>query len=531
MHRSLLLSDWRRASEEQELEQRMNEPNQIPMTMIGALRFRAERTPDKMAYVTGSDIWTYRRLLEESERLAEALRGLGIAPGDRVALHMTNVPEIILAYYACFLLGAIASPLNIRIKAAELHPLLRRLRPALYLGQRQLYPEIADLEADILPLDRRFVTGGEPADAARPWQELMRGGTEQKTKGPMMEVDANAPAALLSTSGTTGEMKLVAHTAASLGASADAYRDFALSENDVAVMLYPMMHAGGLFTFSGCIRFGAPMAFLERFDPEVALDAIEAQRCTWLPAFPYAFAELTQHQQAHPRDVSSLRETFTGGDVPPEALEKEFQKTFGRPYRNVWGSTESGMAIAVGLHPGPVSRVPTTTEIRIIDEAGKDLPRGEEGEMLLRAPTVAAGYWQGPGKIQAFPNGWFATGDIMRQGEGNEIWYIARKKELIVRGGSNIAPVEVEQALKSNPAVKDAAVFGVPDPELGQRVAALVQLTDNASLDDIRADVATRLADYKVPEQLKAVDTIPRNSLGKVDRQALAGLLSEEETS
>ena len=506
----------------------MSEVNQIPMTLAGTLRFRAERTPDKTAYITGSDTWTYLRAWEESERLAAALRGLGIGSGDRVALHMTNVPELILAYYACFLLGAVAAPLNIRIKAAELHPLLRRLRPALYLGQAQLYPEIADIDAETLSLNRRFVVGSKPADAARPWPELTNYGATHQAKQPTEEIDAHAPAALLSTSGTTGEMKLVAHTATSLGASADAYKDFQLSEDDIALIVYPMVHAGGIFTFSGCIRFGTPMILLEHFDADAALDAIQAHRCTWFPAFPYAFAELTKHQQAHPRDVSSLRATFTGGDVPPEALEEEFEEIFHRPYRNVWGSTESGMALAVSLHPGSVSRIPASTEIRITDESGADLPRGAEGELLLRALTVAAGYWLAPGEIQAFPDGWFASGDIMRQGEGDEVWYVARKKELIVRGGSNIAPAEVERALKRNPAVKDAAVFGVPDPELGQRVAALVQLAEGASLDDIRADLSRQLADYKVPERLKNVDAIPKNALGKIDRTALAGLLEEQ---
>ena len=162
----------------------MSEVNQIPMTLTGTLRFRAEHTPEKTAYVTGSDIWTYRRLWEESERLAEALRRLGIGPGDRVALHMTSVPELILSYYACFLLEAIAAPLNTRIKAAELHPLLRRLQPALYLGQTQLYPEVANIDSEILPLDRRFVVGGEPAGAARTWPELVDQAAPQKTETP-----------------------------------------------------------------------------------------------------------------------------------------------------------------------------------------------------------------------------------------------------------------------------------------------------------------------------------------------------------
>ena len=502
----------------------MHETNQIPMTLPGTLRFRAERTPDKTAYLLGNDVWTYRRLWAESEQLAGALRGLGIGPGDRVALHMTNVPELILAYYACFLLGAIASPLNVRIKAAELHPLLRRLRPALYLGQSQRYPEIADFEAETLPPNRRFVTGGEPAGTARPWQEVVNQGTTQKSTEPMKEADAAATAMLFSTSGTTGEMKLVAHTAASLGASAEVMGSYALRENDVAIIASPLVHSAGFSTFSCCIRYGIPVALLERFDPEVALDTIKTHRCTWLPAFPFALAQLTKHQQAHPRDVNSLRTAFTGGDVPSESIEKQFEKTFGLPSWNVWGSTESGMALAVGHQPGSVSRIPAGTEIRIVDRSGADLPRGEEGELLLRAPTVAVGYWQGPGKVEPFPDGWFATGDIMRQGNGDELWYVARRKELIVRGGSNIAPAEVEQALKSNPAVKDAVVFGIPDPELGQRVAALVQVADGASLDDIRAHLSTQLADYKLPEQLKAVDAIPRNALGKVDRDALTRL-------
>ena len=505
----------------------MSEVNQTPVTLIDTLRFRAERAPDKAAYISGPDTWTYRRLWDESERLAEALRGVGIAPGDRVALHMTNVPELILAYYACFLLGAIAAPLNIRIKAAELHPLLHRLRPALYLGQAQLYPEVADIDAETLPLNRRFIVGGEPVGAARPWQELMGYGQMQKVKAPMPEFDAHLTAALFSTSGTTGEVKLVAHTGASLGASVSDMQSYALSENDVAIIASPLVHAAGFATFFCCLCWGIPVALLERFDPDIALDAIEAHRCTWLPAFPFALAELARRQQAHPRDVSSLRTAFTGGDVPSGAVEKAFEKTFGLPSWNVWGSTES-MALAVGRQPGPVSRVPAGTEVRIIDEAGADVPHGAEGELLLRAPPVAAGYWQAPDEVQAFPDGWFASGDIMRQGEGDEVWYVARKKELIVRGGSNIAPVEVEQALKSNPAVKDAAVFGVPDPELGQRVAALVQLADGASLDEIRADLASRLADYKIPERLKVVDAIPKNALGEVDRAALAGLLEDQ---
>jgi long-chain acyl-CoA synthetase len=157
--------------------------------------------------------------------------------------------------------------------------------------------------------------------------------------------------------------------------------------------------------------------------------------------------------------------------------------------------------------------------------------RGEVGELLLRGPNVTPGYWAGPNRIDdAKRDGWFHTDDLMRQGEGDELWFVGRRKELIIRGGSNIAPAEVEGVLVAHPRVRDAAVIGVPDPVLGQRVAGIVQLkpgTPIAALDGILADLLTQLADYKVPEWLTAADAIPRNPLGKIDRELVAAMITE----
>ncbi len=160
-------------------------------------------------------------------------------------------------------------------------------------------------------------------------------------------------------------------------------------------------------------------------------------------------------------------------------------------------------------------------------------PRGEIGELLIRAPGFAAGYWTGPGQVQdLLEDGWFHTGDLMQQRGADELWFVARKKELLVRGGDNISPVEVEQILLAHPAVRDAAVTGVPDATLGQRIVALVQLEGNvgeAVLEDVRASAAARLADYKVPERLHVVAAIPKNALGKTDRRALPAMVSDTE--
>jgi long-chain acyl-CoA synthetase len=242
------------------------------------------------------------------------------------------------------------------------------------------------------------------------------------------------------------------------------------------------------------------------------------------------FSALLRGQQARARKVDSLRTCLVGGDVCPPQLQEQFRSVFGVPLRTVWASTEATGSLTYGLEPGPVSRVLNGAEVRLVDDGRVPVPVGELGEMILRGPNVSIGYWAGPGSTEGAPeDGWFYTGDLMRQdGKGN-LWFVSRKKHLIVRGGSNISPVEVEQVLTSHPAVRDAAVVGVPDPELGERVAGFIQLVStnpqNINLQNIRSYLAERLADYKIPEKLKIVSEIPRNALGKVDRKLLLSLV------
>ena len=188
-------------------------------------------------------------------------------------------------------------------------------------------------------------------------------------------------------------------------------------------------------------------------------------------------------------------------------------------------STEACGSLTYGLEPGPVTRIVRGAQVRLVDENDEPVPPGEVGELAVRGPHVTIGYWAGPGRITDAPKeGWFHTGDLMRQDEKGDLWFVSRKKHLIVRGGSKISPVEVERVLMAHPAVRDAAVVGVPDPDLGQRVAGFVQVADGAQRVDvceILAFAAERLADYKVPETLEIVDKIPRNTLGKIDRQLL----------
>ena len=492
--------------------------------------FDKQIASDRKAFVFAKDqeVWTWRRLSSEVNRLAGGLIRLGIQPGDRVALHMANLPEFVVAYLACFQVGAVAAPLNIRLKKPELEPLLQRLRPSLYIGQAALCSQIASVDSSILAANRRFVVDGPVKDPrVQPWSDLLR-----DTNGAVIKrtIDANAPAVLLTTSGTTGQPKFVIHTLATLVKIAESLGHWDLNAGDVAAIECPMVHASGCFTMLACIWLGVPFVLFERFDPGTVLDGIESQRCTWIVGLPFMFSALLRGQQARARKVDSLRTCLVGGDVCPPQLQEQFGSVFGVPLRTVWASTEATGSLTYGLEPGPVSRVLNGAEVRLVDDGRVPVPVGELGEMILRAPNVSIGYWAGPGLIEGAPeDGWFYTGDVMRQdGKGN-LWFVSRKKHLIVRGGSNISPVEVEQVLTSHPAVRDAAVVGVPDPELGERVAGFIQLVStnpqNINLKNIRSYLAERLADYKIPEKLKIVSEIPRNALGKVDRKLLLSLV------
>jgi acyl-CoA synthetase (AMP-forming)/AMP-acid ligase II len=442
---------------------------------------------------------------------------------------MANLPELVVAYLACFQVGAIAAPLNIRLTKPELEPLLQRLRPSLYIGQAALYDHIASVDESILPANRRFVVGGPVEDQrAQIWFNLLDyidGASVRRS------IDVNAPAILLTTSGTTGQPKFVIHTLATLRKATQSFVHWDLHINQTAAMALPMVHVSGCFTVLACLWSDVPFVLFERFDPEHVLDGIESHQCTWLVGLPFMHGALLRSQQARPRKMDSLRRCFVAGDVCPAHIQEQFSSVFGVPLRSIWAATEAMACLTYASALGPAYRVVNGTEIRLVDEQQTPVAVGEIGELLLRSLNISPGYWAGPGLVEGAPkDGWYHTGDLMRQDEKGNLWFVSRKKYLIIRGGSNISPVEVEQVLISHPAVQDAAVIGVPDAELGERVASFIQLesTDPPSitLKNIRSYLAERLAGYKIPEQFKIVSEIPRNALGKVDRNALSSWLS-----
>jgi acyl-CoA synthetase (AMP-forming)/AMP-acid ligase II len=502
------------------------------MTPIQTLYDRAARNQNETAFLVADDRWTFKRFAEEVHRKAHGLAARGIQKGDRIALHLPNCPELAVAVYACFHIGAIAVPLNNRFKGPEIKAMLQRLQPALYVGHPELYGEVRSLSSVIMPPKRSYIAGskGDVGPAQR-WTDLRGDPPWDVPMSLPVSSDIHAPALLLATSGTTGIPKFVIHTLSTVAATAENTKHMGISGGRTAIIVCPMVHAGGLFSFVGCVHHGAPMVLFERFDPDAALDAIEQHECGWQLGLTFMWDAMLEAQRLRRRNVKSLRFCVSAGDVCPTQLQREFSIEFGVPLYSTWGASEAIGSLTYGLQPGPISRLAPGAQVRLVNDAGATVSRGEVGELLLRGPNVSVGYWGGPNLIEGAPkDGWYRTGDLMRQEAGGSLSFIGRKKDIIIRGGSNISPVEVEAVLRAHPAVRDAAVVGTPDTTLGQRVAGFVQLEHDARpgiVNEILGAARTQLADYKMPERLQVVASIPRNATGKIDRKALLAVAAD----
>jgi long-chain acyl-CoA synthetase len=404
------------------------------LSPLQALYRNAEEIPERTALIAGAANWSYRRLAAGVDRLARAMTARGVRTGDRVVLHMPNYVEMVIAYFACFRIGALPTPLNTRLRTLEIEMMLERLKPALYIGEASLYARIAAFGPEVLPFSARYVVGEVLESAgAQSWEALFR----SNRATPLPEFPATSePAVLLTTWGTTGLPKFVVHTHATLAATVDASvrLGFENHPDPVIMACSPMVHASGFHSLIYGIRFGAPIVLVERFEPDVVLDAIEAHRCSWLAGMPFMFMELLSSQTSRARNVSSMRICLTGGEVCPLDLQYEFPRVFGISLLSFWASTEIVGSMLPGAQPGAVCRVAPGAEVRLIDDSGHPVARGEVGELSLCGPNLTVGYWTQSGVIEpATVDGWYRTGDLMRQGEEDEFWFVGRKRDLPVR--------------------------------------------------------------------------------------------------
>jgi long-chain acyl-CoA synthetase len=472
---------------------------------------------DRVALRLGETGRTYRESVEDSARVAGLVRDRGIRPGDRVGVMLPNVPEFAVVYYGVLRAGGVVVPMN---------PLLKAREVAYYLGDsgaRLLFAwhGIADeaqagtkqAEAEAVVVDP--ATFGEVVLAsAQPAAEVV-----------VRQEDDTA--VILYTSGTTGRPKGAELTHANLTRNAEVTATdlLQLTADDVIFGGLPLFHSfGQTCTLNTAVAVGACLTLLPRFDPGQALQILAGHRATVFAGVPTMYAALLGHPDRSAYDVSALRVCISGGAAMPVEVMRGFEEAFGCQVLEGYGLSETS-PVACFNHPnrerkpGTIGTPIRGVEMRVVDEQGNEVARGEVGEVAIRGHNIMKGYWQRPEETaKAVPDGWFRTGDMGRVDEDGYFAIVDRKKDLIIRGGYNVYPREIEEVLYEHPAVAEAAVIGLSHPGLGEEVGAAVALKPGAgaTADELRDYVKAQVAAYKYPRHVWIVDALPKTATGKI---------------
>jgi long-chain acyl-CoA synthetase len=498
------------------------------------LREAARSQPDKVAIVAGERRMSYAELDAVTDRLAANLARHGITAGDTVALQLPNVPQFVIAYFGILKAGAVVVPMNVLYKAAEVAVILRDAQARLLISWSGSVEEAVKGAADVGLSDIVVVTalGMPPSGVGRPFESLL---AELPETEPMLhQSDPGDVAVIVYTAGTTGRPKGAELTHFQLFLNADTPgRLFGIRDDDVVLVVLPLFHVFALSSvLNVCVRFAATMTLVPRFDVATVLETIHRGRVTVFEGVPTMYIALLNHPDLDRYDLSSLRVGISGGAPIPAEVIDEFERRFGIVILEGYGMSETASTITFNVSAEDrrvysVGRPIWGVEVRVWNETGRVLPAGRDhvGELVVRGVNVMRGYHNDPeATTMAFDNGWFHAGDLGYVDEDGYFFIVDRKKELILRGGYNVYPREVENVLYTHPAVVEAAVIGVPDTRLGQEVKAFVALrpgqhcTEAALIDYARS----RMASYKYPRSVEFRQSLPKNAAGKITKTELS---------
>jgi long-chain acyl-CoA synthetase len=484
--------------------------------------------PLNVALIFQNRSYTYADLSRLTQCLAASLLQRGISPGDRVAFLLPNCLEIVLCYYACFKIGAIAVPLNIRFQPELLKYCLTHSGARVVISEPELSARVQEIRSSLPGVEQYYLTSSHTT-YARPFSELL----EAKCDSAGLPVlDQNCAAAIYYTSGTTGLPKAVVHSHASLAQATQIQIDqIAISSEDRTLIMFPICY---LIGFGSQIlpfhRSGACCVLLPHFEPRLALETIQAYKPTKTYGFPQLYNDLVNYPEAGRYDIRSLNFCFSAGEAVPVAIQQRFKRIFGIEITEGCGMTELQI---YSMNPpygqkktGSIGQPIAGMEVSLIDEIGRPISSaGEIGEMIVRGGSMTAGYWCDPQlTARNIKNGWFHTGDLAYKDEEDFYWFVSRKSEIIRHRAGMVSPIEVEGVLYQHPSVRQAGVIGVPDRlghELVQAHVVLkrgsVPIADRQLIDF----AGMHLPEYKVPHQIIFVESLPSGPTGKIDRKTL----------
>jgi long-chain acyl-CoA synthetase len=448
-------------------------------------------------------------------RAAGLLRSRGVEPGDRVGMQLPNVPYFPIVYFGALRIGAVVVPMN---------PLLK---------DREVAYHLSDSGAKLIVAWHGFEDaargGAEQAGVetiiAKPGEFEQQLGSADPVDDVVDRADDDA-AVIIYTSGTTGTPKGATLVHSNLSSGAETARDLVdAGPETVGMGTLPLFHVFGMNSVMNmAVRARGLLTLLPRFEPAACLELIERDRVTSFAGVPTMYTALLHHPDRDKHDTSSLELCVSGGSAMPVEVLRGFDEAFGAKILEGYGLSETTGMGSFNLpdrerKPGSVGVPVGGTEFRLVDDDGNEVDKGERGEIVMRGPFVMKGYWNKPEATEdTIRDGWFHTGDVGEKDDDGYFFIVDRKKELIIRGGYNVYPREIEEVLYAHPAVREAAVIGVKHEELGEEVAAVVSLKPgcDATPDELKAYAKERVAAYKYPRVVSITDDLPKSPTGKI---------------
>ncbi|GAA3237131.1 long-chain fatty acid--CoA ligase [Pseudonocardia petroleophila] len=491
------------------------------------LRAAARGFGARPALVTATRTLSFAELDALSDRVAAWLTARGVRAGQPVSLYAQNRWEWVVAYHGALRAGAVVNPVNVMLTPEELAFVLRDCGAAAVFTSAEQAAAVVELTRD-LPDPVTVVAFGQAAGAVAFDEVLACDGPV-----PDITVDPAAPSTIGYTSGTTGHPKgaVQSHRAVLLNCALTATMHGRTSD-DVVVTALPAPHVYGNVVINGTFLVGGTVVLMERFDPAQALRLIGEHRATLFEGVPAMYATMLASPALESADLSSLTRCTVGGQTIPLSTIRRWQDRSGAPLIELWGMTEiAGLGTTHALHsppvPGSIGVSLPGIEIRVSDleDPSRDAPRGEPGELMVRGPIVMIGYHGNPEATAETiePDGWLHTGDIATMDDTGHVFVVDRRKDMIITGGYNVYPAEIERVLAAHPAVGQVAAGPVPDPVRGELACAYVVLAPGAAVteEELIAFAGGSLAAYKRPRLVRFVDALPATSTGKIMRREL----------
>jgi long-chain acyl-CoA synthetase len=506
----------------------------MSLNIATMLRESATANPDKPLCHINDLTFSYAQVDEISGRVASALLATGLQRGDKVALQLPNLPQFLFTYFGLMKAGLVMVPLNPLLRAPEVRYHLED-SDAKVLITFEMFAEEAYQGAAELDGVTTYVVN-MPGNDARPegtkhFDELYFADDTRE----IVPTDGDETAVLLYTSGTTGKPKGAELTHLNLYMNCTVAGElFEFQETDIGVAVLPLFHVFGLSSvLNTSVRYGGTVVLIPRFELEPVVEAIEKHRCTIFSGVPTMYFGLL-NMDTSGKDLSSLRVGVSGGAAIPGEVIKAFEEKFpGCVVLEGYGLSESTSTTTFNVNAEQrkvlsIGRPIWGVEVRVVDEDDNPLPPGEEnvGEIVIRGHNIMKGYHNKPeATAEAFKGGWFHSGDLAYMDKDGYFFIVDRKKDLVIRGGYNVYPREVEEVLFEHPAVAEAAVIGKPDPKLGEEVLAFVALKPGAAAEpeEVISFAKERLAAYKYPREVRIVDELPKGATGKILKKELRG--------